>query len=293
MQAIQCATRDEWLQRRRQGCGASEGAAILGIHPHLTALEVYLRKIAEIPEREQTPVMRRGLRLERFVAQEYAEETGRELQKPPTLLIHPEAPWCLASLDYWIPGERVVQIKTCDRWFDGFGEPGTSEVPNHYAVQVQQEMAVSGLPVAEIALLRVASWDFARYTIERNDKLIAELLEAEREFMGRVVRRDPPLPDFTHPSTAEILAMIEPREGETVFLDDDAQTLADEYQALSGQEREAKKRREEIKARLTHLLGQAAVGELPDGRAIHRKKIAVRGYTVQPREDIRLSITKG
>jgi hypothetical protein len=87
--------------------------------------------------------------------------------------------------------------------------------------------------------------------------------------------------------------MIEPREGETVFLDDDAQTLADEYQALSGQEREAKKRREEIKARLTHLLGQAAVGELPDGRAIHRKKIAVRGYTVQPREDIRLSITKG
>jgi putative phage-type endonuclease len=296
MQTLEFNSRAEWLARRRQGVGASEAAVIFGKSPWKTPLQLYLEKTGEFPEQEQTDAMRRGLRLERFVAEEYQEETGITLEKPPAIIIHPEAPWCLASLDYWIPGQKVVQIKTSDTWAAAaFGEPGTDEVPEHYALQVQQEMAVSGLPVAEIALLHVGTWRFDVYVIERNPGVIEAMIEAEREFMDRVCRRDPPLPDFTHPTTAEILAMLEPTAGEAIFLDDEAQELADEYTRLGAAAGETKKRRDELKARLIYAMGPAEKGELPDGRIVRRKAVERKGYTVAPSNyvDFRILKAKG
>mgnify|MGYP003308094406 CR=1 FL=1 len=78
--------RTEWLARRRQGIGGSDVAAILGLSPWRTALDVYHDKTgAEKPEAE-TENMRIGTALEQFVADRFTEETGRRTSKFNALL---------------------------------------------------------------------------------------------------------------------------------------------------------------------------------------------------------------
>jgi len=47
---------------------------------------------------------------------------------------------------------RLVEIKTA-RSADGWGEAGTDEVPQEYLIQVQHYLAVTALPVADVAVL--------------------------------------------------------------------------------------------------------------------------------------------
>jgi len=287
-------TRDQWLQERRSGIGASECAAILGLSPWKTPLQVYFEKTGEIPQQEPTARMKWGLKLERLIAEDYQEQTGAALlDKPPAILRLDSAPWCLASLDYWT-ADRVVEIKTVGQYSEGeFGEPGTDEIPKHYALQVQQQMACAGRDKADLVALFLGSYETHVYTIVRRDDLIAELVEAEREFMDRVCRRDPPLPDFKHPSTADILAMIEPEPDETVVFDESAASFVAAYELLGGKMGEEKKLREEMKSRIIHAMGKAEQGYLPDGRIVRRKKSHRKGYSVEATDYIDFRILKG
>lgn len=284
-------TRDEWLKARHNGVGASEAAAVLGISPWQTPLGLYLQKIGDVPDTPATPRMEWGLKLERLIAEEFATTSGISLEKgPPLLQAHP---WMLASLDYWVPGERVVEIKTVSPFAaDGFGEDGTAEIPAHYALQVQQQMACANVPHATLVALMLGTYKTHVYEVPRNDEVISQLSEAEREFMARVARRDPPLPDFAHPSTAEILAMLEPIPGEVCILNAGHLALVDEYQELGELERETKAKREQIKAKLLHSMGKAEEGDLPDGRTIRRKQTKVRGHFVDEFSYFRFSILK-
>lgn len=280
----------EWLDARRRGIGASEAGAILGLSAkhavYRTALEVYLDKLGLMPRDEAATWDRRGwgLRWERLIADAYTEATGRELSKATTIIVNPDAPWMLASLDFHGADGRPVEIKKVSAYSDAakfFGEAGTDQLPEGHYLQVQQQIACAEVDSADLAAL-IGDDDFRIFTVNRNQPIIDKLAEAEREFMERVERRDPPLPDFTHPSTADILAMIEPDLGTTIDLGAEATALADEYQALGKAEGETASRRREIKARLLHLMGVAEKAYLPDGRTMRRKPIERAGYTVAP-----------
>jgi putative phage-type endonuclease len=73
-------TRDEWLAARRTGIGGSDIAAILGLSPWRTPLDVYRDKVdgAEQPE---TEAMRWGRLLEDVIAREYAVRAGVRIQR--------------------------------------------------------------------------------------------------------------------------------------------------------------------------------------------------------------------
>lgn len=285
-------SRDQWLSARKQGVGASECAAVLGLSPWKTPLGLYLEKTGDVPPQVQSPRMKWGLLLESHIADEY-RETHPELEKPPAILAHAMAPFCLASLDYWLP-DRVVEIKTVNPYVaNEFGEPGTDEIPKHYFLQVQQQMACAERDTADLVALFLGSYETHVYTIARRDDIIAELIEAEREFMDRVIRRDPPLPDFTHPSTADILAMIEPQSGSSCVLDEDAEVWVEAYQFLGGEITELKTKRDTAKAHIIHAMGTCEYGDLPDGRRVRRKEIPRKEYTVPASTYIDFRVTKG
>jgi putative phage-type endonuclease len=71
------ASREEWLSLRKNTIGASEVAALLGVHPWLTAYELWARKSGLIPEIKETPAVRRGRHLE-AVAIEFLREERPE-----------------------------------------------------------------------------------------------------------------------------------------------------------------------------------------------------------------------
>lgn len=273
------ANREAWLEQRKQGIGASEAAAVLGVSPWLTPLELFMRKSGLIPEQEQTQLMRFGLMWEQFLYHVYAEDSGRAIFWKQEFCRHPNVPFMFATLDARA-ADRVVELKKVSTWAArDFGPSGTDDIPIHYRIQVQQQMACSGLPLADLGAL-IGDDDFRIYTIERDDALIAKLIDAEAVFWQRVQANDPPLPDYSHPTTLEVLRMIEPHAGELVRLGDDAVALANAYEALGEHEKLTKAARDEAKARLIHAMGTAGIAILPDGRRIERKSVTRRAHEV-------------
>ena len=97
-----------------------------------------------------------------------------------------EHPWMATSLDRRVVGEKaLVEIKTARFPTDEWGRQGTSEIPTHYIVQCQHELAVTGAETCYVAVLFAGS-EPRLYVVGRDDELIATLIELEAEFMACV-----------------------------------------------------------------------------------------------------------
>ena len=73
-------SRKSWLEARRGGLGGSDSAAIVGVDPYRSALQVYAEKTDLIEPQEDNNILWWGRKLQPIVAQAYRRETGRKLQ---------------------------------------------------------------------------------------------------------------------------------------------------------------------------------------------------------------------
>jgi len=180
-----------WHAQRLSGIGGSDVAAVVGVSPWKTPLELWREKRGELAPFPDSPVMEWGRRLEPVIVRAYAEATGRRVERPP-MLRHPEHGFMIANLDGVADGELVLEVKAA-RTAHGWGEPGTAFVPQPYLLQVQHYMAVARLPLAEVAVL-IGGHDFRIYRVPEDRVLQALMIEAEADFWERVLRGDPPEP---------------------------------------------------------------------------------------------------
>lgn len=154
--------RRAWLRFRRAGLGASETAAILGLSKWSTPLQVYLDKTSTAPVVDEAPSVAAqiGTDTEDMVARWTVREWPElgKIGPTPGLLAHPDHPWMLATLDriLYPRGSRdgmplgVLEVKTTSRW--NYEQNWIDGVPPGYVqVQVQQQLAVSGLSTAWVA----------------------------------------------------------------------------------------------------------------------------------------------
>ena len=273
--------REQWLSDRRRGIGGSDAAPIVGISPWATALEVYGDKTGTLPPRQATRSMAWGLKLEEAIATAYSEETGRALEAPPRMLRHPERPWMLASIDRLSTDGRIVELKTASPYYvSEWGPAGTDQVPEYYLLQIAHYMEVADIGVADVAVL-IGGNDFRIYTVERNQRLIDNLVEIEAAFWERVLTRRPPEPDWRHASTLELMQNLYGLDAEkTINMTDAGCLLVDGYERLGAAKREIDADRDALKAQILGLLAGASVGVLPDGRQITRKQVTRKEYTV-------------
>jgi len=203
-------TRDEWLAARRTGIGGSDIAAILGLSPWRTPLDVYRDKV-EGAEQRETEAMRWGLLLEDVIAREYALRTGVRIQRINDLLRATGRDWAIASLDRVIiaPGTRarlhhgelrgaegvleckLVNAFSADQW--GRGDDPDA-VPLHYAAQCMWYLGVTGLPWCDVAAL-IGGQRLVVRRIERDEETIAAMFaRAETFWRDHVLARVPPPP---------------------------------------------------------------------------------------------------
>ena len=94
----------QWLDARREGLGASESAAALGICPFTSRLELWHRKTDPAYQDEHDQATRErmywGTKIEPLVRQRVAELYGCRIDYAPyDLRRHPEDPWRLATPD--------------------------------------------------------------------------------------------------------------------------------------------------------------------------------------------------
>lgn len=276
------APRDVWLEVRRQGIASSDAAAIVGLSPWGTPLDVWLEKRGLSAGKVATQAMHWGTRLEPVIADAYAERTGRTLEIPPKLIRCTYTPWLLASLDR-VSDERIVELKTA-RTADGWGEPGTDEIPEQYIVQVHHQMLVTGAELADVAVL-IGGSDFRVYNVPRNESLIDSLFVREREFWATVQGDAAPDPDWAHAHTPRLIARMHGvADGSQVALPWEMAEEAIVYRSLGEQIKTAEERRDVAKAKILHAMGDAAFGLLPDGSRCSRRLIRRRGFEVAPAE---------
>ena len=252
--------RDAWLELRRRGLGSSDAAAVLGVSPFATPLQVWAEKVGVVEPAPESEAMRWGRILEPIVADEYARETGRELVNPQTLYQHPDLPWCLATPDrLTADGRLVVEIKTASAYR---AEEWAEEPPVHYQVQCQHLLAVLGLDLASLVVL-VGGQRLLWRDLARNDKFIALMLEREREFWRRVELRDPPPPGA---EDRELLRALYPRDtGATIELPAEAAEWDRELEEAKAQIRHWTTVRDSLEARICNAIGEATYGVLPGG----------------------------
>lgn len=186
-------SREDWLKSRRGGIGGSDCAAIMGASAYASALSVYADKIGKAPDKETSEAMRQGTDLESYVAERFTEETGIKLRRMNRILQHPEYPWMLANIDRDVVGEDCgFEAKTTNLLNKHDFDAG--EVPLNYMWQCQHYMAVTGAAYWYLAVM-VMGKAFHIFRIDRDEALIEQLIEAEKEFWNEhVVKQIPPLP---------------------------------------------------------------------------------------------------
>ena len=185
---------DEWLWYRRQGIGGSDAGAICGVNPFSSPISVYHDKTSDEAEETDSETMRQGRDLEEYVARRFMEETGKKVRKSNYLYRSTEYPFMQANVDRLVVGEAAgLECKTASAWNEDKWKDGA--VPDHYFIQCQHYMAVTGMDAWYIAVV-ILGRDFKWKRIERDDDLIASLCIIEADFWNNhVVPRVLPDPD--------------------------------------------------------------------------------------------------
>ncbi|MGB1922534.1 MAG: YqaJ viral recombinase family protein [Alcanivorax sp.] len=266
--------REQWLKVRKQGIGASDAAAAVGLNPYQSPLELWMIKTcrdgllpAPDPDDIHTPLYWGNL-LEPKVAEAYAKATGNKVRRVNAVLQHPDddKPWMLANLDYAIVGNDNVQILECKTtgqygaklWADG--------VPEYIQCQVQHQLAVTGKQAADVAVL-ICGQELQIHRIKRDEALIAHLYELEREFWQLVEADTPPDPDGSG-SAGQALQALYPRDqGGTINLADNPAMEGDFNELLDLRDTLSRltERESTLKQRIQQSMGLASKATFTEG----------------------------
>lgn len=209
--------RDEWLNARKLGIGGTDMAVVLGLSPYKTPLQLWLEKTGrsdETPAPDAEERMYWGTALEDVVARRYAELHGCRVQRVNDPLVHPGGvvrgnidraiinPDIAGNVRFKngrLTTDRILEVKTAHAMAqnsDGWGQPGTDEVPQHYWVQLQTYLGLSGCESADLAVL-FGGQKMVVYSMQADSATFADMVELAGEWWAKHVVSDLPPPATT------------------------------------------------------------------------------------------------
>lgn len=248
--------RDRWLTERANGIGASEIATVLGISPWDSPFSLYWRKKLATAV-EMNEAMEWGLRHEATIAEKFREQHPEFISVTGGLYRHPEHRWMLATPDLILenvePGrDELAQIKTTRSW-DGWGTPGTGQIPPYYAAQVQQEMTVYGARRCWLPVLAGGN-SYREYVVTWDPTDASVITEHGAAFMQRLADDNPPDLDGSTATTTALKELHPSVVDEVVTI---PQQLADQYRTRRALLADAQAAVAEAENQIRGLLGDA------------------------------------
>ena len=174
-----------WLKYRKMGVTGTDAAAICGLNPYKSAMQVFVDKTTETIEEFDNEAMRQGRDMEAYIASRFCEETGKRVRRVNAICISEEHKFMLADYDRVIVGEKAgLEIKSvspysADKWAD-------DKIPIHYNLQCQHYLAVSGFERWYVCAL-IWGRELVIRTIERDEELIQNLITIEKRFWEKNV----------------------------------------------------------------------------------------------------------
>jgi len=267
-------SREEWLAVRKQGIGSSDAAAACGIHPYLSMLELWMMKTGRISSDideslEGYSPLYWGNTLEPMVAKYYQEKTGNKVRRVNAILQHPDPDkaFMLANLDYAVTGSDEVQILECKTTGEHGAKLWRDGVPLYVTCQVQHQLAVTGKQAAHICVL-LCGHEAKIYKVERDERLIASIIEHERLFWQYVETDTPPTPDHSE-SAARALKLLYPEPKPTSKIDfksdEGANKLFDKLLSYRASIEDLEQRHDQVKHQLQSLIKDNEVAVFDKG----------------------------
>ena len=271
--------REDWLAARVDaGVGGSEAPAVMGVSRYRSAIDVYADKVgATKPQIKpgQAALFARGHLLEPVIAGIYSDVTGRKVIDRGYNFTRARDGLRFHSLDRYLPKKQFLEIKSSI--YLSQHDVTAEGMRVEWWAQMQHGLAVTGYRSAVLAAWDVVSGVLYYDTIERDEKVIDNIIEKETAFMDCVREHTPPKPDGSE-SAASALGRIYPQSnGAIVQLDAAAAGLADWREDAKAKEKEYKHQGIEASNALKNILGENSVGRLPDGRLVK--------WENQPREE--------
>ena len=272
--------REEWLNIRKKGIGSSDAAAAVGLNPYKSQLELWMEKTgrdSELPQldpSDDTSPAFWGTILEPIVASHYTNKTGNRVRRINAVLQHPdpELSWMLANIDREVIGVEDVQILECKTAGINGSRLWKEGVPEYVQLQVMHQLAVTGKQAADVAVL-LGGQHLEIYRIERNETMIAQLIELERQFWNYVETDTPPPADGSASADTALRCLFPQDHGETVdFTVDEELTAA--YETLK-QVRETiseqEKQESALKQKIQQAMGDASRAVFASGAVTWKK----------------------
>ena len=278
----QFKSRKEWLEARKSGLGGSDAAAILGVDPYRSALQVYAEKTDLIEPQEDNDILWWGRKLQPIVAQAYRRETGRKLQYYGNhFFVSQDRPHFFASLDAMIVEPAgILEIKTSEVVTQQELE---QEIPINWQVQIQHCLGVIGLEMGSFTVPlphRRLFW----VDVPADKDFIELLFDKEAAFWQQVQEHRPPDPDASESARAVLQKMYPRDTGVEIVLPETAIELdRKRIEAMAGIE-QMQAIKDQAENDLKAMLGEASVGVIGNGLSYSWRHQTRKAYEVKKAE---------
>lgn len=233
----------EWLKT----ISASKVPAILGISPWQSKYALWHLMAGNTGPFAGNKSTERGTFLERAVFAWFAAQHPELLVAGSGSYAHPQnsawtaAPDGLAHTNFGEDGNETyaLEIKTA-QYSDGWGKPGTAEIPPYYLAQIAWQMIVCGFRKVHIPVLFGQPFEFREYVVEWADieADVPVIIAAVRAFEESLAAGDAPDIDGSSATYNTIKELHPDIDGEVVEVPEllgysflDAKRFADETQA--------------------------------------------------------------
>ncbi|POF90881.1 MULTISPECIES: YqaJ viral recombinase family nuclease [Pseudomonas] len=272
--------REDWLAVRKQGIGSSDAAAAVGLNPYKSQLELWLEKTGRDtslpkldPNDEESPA-HWGNILEPIVATHYTKRSGHRVRRVNAVLQHPDPklPWMLANIDREVIGADDVQILECKTAGINGARLWKEGVPEYVQLQVMHQLAVTGKQAADVAVL-LGGQHLEIHRIERDESMIARLINLERLFWDYVVSDTPPPADGTDSAEAALRCLYPEDNGQTLDFSQHPElaTTYRELKAVRQSINQQEAREAQLKQVLQQAMGIATRAEFTEGYICWKK----------------------
>jgi predicted phage-related endonuclease len=296
---------------RQTFIGGSDAAAVLGLSPWRTPLQVYLQKIGEAPppddsDRKRERILARGKREEPHIIDDVIALCGvtvtrRSAADRPNYHRDGEHGFLAAEIDFeWLVTPEIVErlahergiqidptligtvqngeVKTAHPFvaMHKFGEEGTDEIPIEYYCQALHGLGVSRRQVTLVAL-GVYVDDPILYLVSRDEQSLAAMRERlVRFWTDNVLKRVPP--PITN--AADGYRLLKRRLATRLEATPDVAAMVQTYRHISGKISSYEDARETVKIEILEAILGADALENPGAKDRGKHVITADGKTI-------------
>ena len=264
---------------RSKYLGGSDIAALCGVSRYKGEYEVWLSKVSEAYQRKDTNACEWGRRLEKVVADKFAEEhafdlsPGRPIQHPNYAFIGGTPDFIYSEAD---GSQGVLEVKTTNAYNAHDWDNG--DCPDEYRLQVQWYLMLTGLTFGYLAVL-IGGQDYREVKVTAGPKLHKNLLTIATNFWHTYVETRTPPPCEMR---AETIALVYGKDDGTTKQIAKPASFVERLQEKKAQVKEIEADIEVMQNELKQALGDSTFGIIDNRFLVEWKTVNRKGYEVKP-----------